>query len=382
MKAIRSALLVCLALMVAGWGVAPPAQARGSRKSGSLWSRLRQTQREKFAVQRKLRQVKHTQQQVKNELIEAQQKLEAARARLAAARARLRATRARLSRVKSELAVTEARLAAHRKAVALRLRMLHCACPPSLAAVAVGAMDYTDLVDRMRFVRLIAQQDEGLLTRLVQYERKRAQERAELQRLEAERAREHAQVQAETQAVAAEEQRTRQVLQSIMADRQRLEAELAALEAESKRIEQMLAALQRSRHGLRYAGRWSGRLLRPVPGPVCSGFGMRYHPILHYYRMHTGVDISAGYGTPIRAAADGMVVFSGWRGGYGQCVIIDHGSGIATLYAHMSRISVGSGQVVRAGQIIGRVGSTGLSTGPHLHFEVRRYGTPIDPLAF
>ena len=106
------------------------------------------------------------------------------------------------------------------------------------------------------------------------------------------------------------------------------------------------------------------------------------HPILHYRRMHTGVDIAAPRGTPIRAAAKGMVVYAGWRGGYGKCVIIDHGSGVATLYAHMSRISVSRGQIVNRGAVIGTVGSTGLATGPHLHFEVRKFGRPVNPLSF
>lgn len=125
-----------------------------------------------------------------------------------------------------------------------------------------------------------------------------------------------------------------------------------------------------------------GILAWPVDGAVTSAFGMRMHPIFHVMKMHTGVDMHAGMGVSIHAAAGGTVVHADWRGGYGKCVIVDHGGGLATLYAHQSQILVGVGQKVQRGQVIGKVGSTGYSTGPHLHFEVRVNGTPVDPLGY
>ena len=119
----------------------------------------------------------------------------------------------------------------------------------------------------------------------------------------------------------------------------------------------------------------------PVAGRVSSGFGERFHPILGYRRMHDGVDLAAPYGTPIVAAADGRVVSAGWRGGYGNEVAIAHSGGVETLYGHMSRIAAASGAHVQRGQVIGYVGSTGLSTGPHLHYEVRKGGKLVNPLS-
>jgi murein DD-endopeptidase MepM/ murein hydrolase activator NlpD len=119
----------------------------------------------------------------------------------------------------------------------------------------------------------------------------------------------------------------------------------------------------------------------PVSGRVTSGFGSRFHPILGYRRMHAGVDLAAGYGTPIVAAADGKVVEAGWHGGYGRLVEIAHAGGIRTIYGHMSRIAAAPGEIVRGGQVIGYVGSTGLSTGPHLHYEVLKDGRPVNPLS-
>jgi murein DD-endopeptidase MepM/ murein hydrolase activator NlpD len=127
-------------------------------------------------------------------------------------------------------------------------------------------------------------------------------------------------------------------------------------------------------------GRQTGGMTRPVPGGVSSGFGMRFHPILNYSRMHQGVDLRASYGTPIVAVSDGRVEFAGWHGGHGNAVGLNHGGGLETLYGHMSRILVRPGQSVHRGAVIGLVGSTGLSTGPHLHFEVHRNGVAVNPL--
>jgi murein DD-endopeptidase MepM/ murein hydrolase activator NlpD len=126
-------------------------------------------------------------------------------------------------------------------------------------------------------------------------------------------------------------------------------------------------------------GKTRGVLQRPVPGMVSSSFGMRRHPILGYSRMHKGMDFRAGYGTPILAATDGRVSAAGWAGGYGKQVRIHHPGGLMTSYSHMSRIVAQPGTIVRQGQVIGYVGSTGLSTGPHLHYELYQNGTPINP---
>ena len=121
------------------------------------------------------------------------------------------------------------------------------------------------------------------------------------------------------------------------------------------------------------------RFLQPVQGYLSSGYGLRRHPILGYTRMHAGVDFAAAYGSPVRAASDGTVGYAGWHGGHGRYVRLNHAGGLGTGYGHMSRIAVAPGTRVSAGQVIGYVGSTGLSTGPHLHYEVYRGGATVNP---
>jgi murein DD-endopeptidase MepM/ murein hydrolase activator NlpD len=120
----------------------------------------------------------------------------------------------------------------------------------------------------------------------------------------------------------------------------------------------------------------------PVSGRLMAGYGVRSDPFSGEGSMHTGVDISAPTGTPVHAAADGIVLHAGWNGGYGRCVIIDHGNNYQTWYAHLSRMDVIEGEEIRQGEILGAVGTTGHSTGSHLHYEVRIGSTPVNPYRF
>jgi murein DD-endopeptidase MepM/ murein hydrolase activator NlpD len=161
---------------------------------------------------------------------------------------------------------------------------------------------------------------------------------------------------------------------------ERSEAELAR---QSASLEAMLA--QRSSTASSGIKVTTG-FIRPLSGPITSPFGYRTHPIFHSRIFHSGIDIAAPMNTPIKASNSGKVIMAGWYGGYGKVVIIDHGvirgQSITTLYGHMNSINVSQGQHVNQGQMIGRVGTTGYSTGPHCHFEVRVKGQPRNPLNF
>lgn len=163
---------------------------------------------------------------------------------------------------------------------------------------------------------------------------------------------------------------------SISADIARFEQHKEGLEADAAALEAELAARVSA------GEQPSSGLMRPVPGAVSSPFGYRIHPIFGTRRLHTGWDLSAGAGDPIVAAASGVVVSAGGRGGYGNAVVIDHGGGLATLYAHQSSMAVSAGQQVEKGQVVGYVGCTGYCTGAHLHFETRVGGRPVDPAGY
>jgi murein DD-endopeptidase MepM/ murein hydrolase activator NlpD len=173
-------------------------------------------------------------------------------------------------------------------------------------------------------------------------------------------------------------QTKKQELSILQNDRKALEGALDELEQTSKELEAQIRNYQNQNQ----IALGTGNYVRPVQGSITSYFGYRFHPILRKRKYHSGIDISASYGSPVSAADSGVIVFAGRNGGYGKMIIIDHGSGISTVYGHCSLLQVDQGQTVTQGQIIAQVGSTGLSTGPHLHFEVRKNGVPEDPLSY
>lgn len=170
----------------------------------------------------------------------------------------------------------------------------------------------------------------------------------------------------------------RKELTALQNDRKSLEQALDELEQTSRDLEAQIRQYQNQGH----VALGTGRYAWPVPGDVIQYFGWRIHPILRKRKFHTGIDIVAPQGTPITASDSGVVIFCGRNGGYGKMILLDHGSGYASLYAHCSLLLVDLGQAVTKGQAIAKVGTTGLSTGPHLHFEIRKDGTPANPLSF
>jgi murein DD-endopeptidase MepM/ murein hydrolase activator NlpD len=180
--------------------------------------------------------------------------------------------------------------------------------------------------------------------------------------------------------VLSQENQKQGLVAQVRSRRRDFETQIAQLRAESNAITSFLQGVQKGQ-GPAISGR--GIFASPIPGAaITSGFGPRVHPVYGDMRMHTGIDFQASMGTPVRAAGAGTIVSAGWRGGYGNCIIIDHGNSLATLYGHLSAINVNVGDRVSKGQFIGRAGSTGMSTGPHLHFEVRANGVPVNPMGY
>jgi murein DD-endopeptidase MepM/ murein hydrolase activator NlpD len=260
--------------------------------------------------------------------------------------------------------------------------------------VVLSASSFTDMLDQLDYMRKLGNQDHRIAGEV-----KRGRDRMRILKERAHRTRQK--VQAATRVVEARTEEVRAVRDQLLATQRGLASaraskheslvtvkaqerehagEAAALQAVSAQLAARINAAQAvpSATSLAVPGDTTpsaSGLIWPVSGPVVSGFGWRWG------RMHEGIDIAAGTGTPIAAAAAGVIIYAGWMSGYGNLIIIDHGGGLATAYAHQSGFAVGSGPVSQ-GQTIGYVGCTGHCFGPHLHFEVRVNGSPVDPLGY
>jgi murein DD-endopeptidase MepM/ murein hydrolase activator NlpD len=230
----------------------------------------------------------------------------------------------------------------------------------------------------------VVSHDAELLSALRQAQQEVAWQRHLLVQKQGELAQAHRENADWVQRVQAQAEAREKLLRAVQHEAALQEQQLRELEEDSQDVqnalERELARRLAHPQSFRALPSWSGHFFMPAHGRVTSGFGYRYHPVLHYTRLHSGIDIGVGVGSPVYAAADGEVFFASVRGGYGRCIIVLHGGNISTLYGHLSRIDVRPGQSVRRGQMIGASGNSGLSTGPHLHFEVRRNGVPVNPL--
>nr|WP_092074358.1 M23 family metallopeptidase [Dendrosporobacter quercicolus]NSL49262.1 peptidoglycan DD-metalloendopeptidase family protein [Dendrosporobacter quercicolus DSM 1736]SDM89902.1 Septal ring factor EnvC, activator of murein hydrolases AmiA and AmiB [Dendrosporobacter quercicolus] len=245
--------------------------------------------------------------------------------------------------------------------------------------VLLGSNDFNDFTTRMELLKRVVNQDVVLVARVKAERELVLQKRAELTRDYALVAALHKEAEEKQRMIEARKNQQEDVLAAAMNERDVAENAYQELMETSRQIEDML---RRSQIGSGGAPGSTGSLLWPAAGPITSQFGWRTHPIFGTQRYHSGIDIGADYGDNVSAADGGVVIYADWMGGYGKAVIIDHGGGISTLYAHNSELLVGVGEQVRKGQSIARVGSTGYSTGPHLHFEVRENGAPVSPLGY
>lgn len=245
----------------------------------------------------------------------------------------------------------------------------------SYLEVLLASTDFKDFLTRYDMLKYIIQGDMELIDAINQQRRELDLKKSDLEvkqnRLLA--AREEQKKHRES--LGQQHSEKKAVLSEVNQEKVSYEQALAELEAASQEVE---AIIRRSQSGSQLG---TGAFTWPTPGysTITSPYGMRYHPILKTRKMHTGMDIGAPMGAKIVAADSGTVIFSGWMGAYGQAIIVDHGKGLSTLYGHQSSLLVSNGQSVNKGQTIGKVGSTGWSTGAHLHFEVRINGQYTDP---
>ena len=297
-----------------------------------------------------------------------------------------------ITKTEAELKEAQARLQSREKVFYKRVRDIYINGRLSYLDVVVGSKDFSDFANRMEMLKRILQSDMDLINTIKSEREEIASKKA---KLEEDRAKvlELEKVAQEKQNVINQKKAERQaVLERAMNDRDTAERAYNELMASSASITAMLqqraaeraaaAAAAASQGGGATWVQGSGQLAAPVVAPITSDFGWRIHPIYGTRRLHAGTDFGVDEGTPVHAADGGVVVEAGWVSGYGYTVIIDHGNGMSTLYAHNSEVAVSPGQTVSKGQVVSYSGNTGGSTGPHLHFEVRINGEPTDPMGY
>ncbi len=337
--------------------------------------------REQLAARRRrLAQIAEQERRVLAQLSWTRERLAHSEARLSQSTSDLRGTRRAVAQAMESLELVSQRLSAHEALMNARLRSLYEQGPLGYLDVLFGAANFRDFVMRSYLVGRIIQHDLRIFHEVAEERRQKDEVRTDLELQQDQLAMEQRHwiaTRQERARLAAEHER---LLKHVRAERRAQEEAIRELEAESVRIAEIIR--RAAPGGVRGPARTlrNGSLLWPVVGAITSGYGWRIHPIFHSREFHTGIDIAASWGTPVHAAVDGTVIFTGWMKGYGMLVILDHANGLSTTYSHLSSYAVQVGDRVRQAEMIGRIGSTGWSTGPHLFFEVREDGRPVDPL--
>ena len=324
------------------------------------------------------------------QISEVQGRVDAKEADIAANEAELSDLEVSISNLEAQIAATQLEIRQTVETVQERAVDLYMSRSLNVGGVLLAVDEMADVTVGLEYAGQVIEDSEALLRRLevLKHQEELQQEQIEenkqrtediLVTLELERRDlvsdrllledKEAEIQAELESV-------RELLAAVQADIAEVEGEISALEKEQAAVEAAIRAAQSS------GGENPGILSWPVNASVSSPFGYRIHPISGVRKLHTGMDLSAGSGTTIRAAGSGTVILASWYGGYGNAVVIDHGGGLSTLYAHQSSIAVSVGQSLIVGDTVGYVGTTGYSTGPHLHFETREWGTPVNPMNY
>jgi murein DD-endopeptidase MepM/ murein hydrolase activator NlpD len=333
-------------------------------------------------TQGRLSTVRRQETSLLQELSNLERRLERGEQELAQLERDLLATERNIKETTAALEEAEAKLAWQTEILGDRLRALYENGTVSYLEVILGATSFSDFLNRMDLMQEIISQDVSLLELIQQKREEIAQKKLELEEQKKHVILLQDRAQVKQAQLAADTSRREALLDEIHREKSNLEAALDELERTSQRLEEMIRQMQMERGGDALVGTGKGSMIWPT-GPtrrVTSEFSTaRPHPTLGVTRAHNGIDIGAPHGQAVFAAAPGTVISVGPQGGYGNTVIIDHGGGISTLYAHNSTLVAKVGQVVAQGQTIARVGSTGISTGPHVHFEVRVNGKPVNP---
>ncbi|MBW4525871.1 MAG: peptidoglycan DD-metalloendopeptidase family protein [Phormidium tanganyikae FI6-MK23] len=380
-KPIQKALigLCCIALFFVGL----PLSAQTPPEINQLKQQQQQLDQQRSQVQKEREKVQRQERSAQKNLTGIRQNIQVTTTQIQTTEAQLSTANRVLKKLEADLSNAEKSYQQKQSSTISRLQFLQRQQGSSGWAVLLQSENLNDFLDRRFRLKQIYKNDRKTLTDL-----KTEAEKVDRQRQQVEQQKNNIaliaqQLMAQKSQFEQQAASQKEIVDRLRTNRRALEAAEAQLEKDSKGIGELIQkriAEERAKNGIVILG--TGQFNLPSDAPISSGFGYRMHPILGYQRFHAGVDFGADYGTPVLAADRGVVIFAGWYGGYGNAIILDHGNGITTMYAHAQELYVSEGQTVERGKAIAATGSTGLSTGPHLHFEVRKDGEPVDPMNY
>ena len=370
-KALNLALSLLISLSVTGTALAD-----------DLEDQLADLQRQAEEQQAKTNEASAKVESVSERLRQIQEELRVATAEYKEVKGQLDSVEDKISDNTELLQKTEADLKVKNKKLQQRVRDIYINGQISYVDVLFGAKDFADLMTRMDVLKRIIKHDYDLIMKVREEKATVENTRAQLEKDKAEAEVLVAYAQAKKAKVEDKESEQQVLLDQAIYDRDTSERMYEEIMAASQEVANMIRRSHMSSAGYSGAPAGAGGMIWPISGPITSEFGWRTHPIFGTARFHSGLDIGGDYGMPIYAAASGTVIYAGWISGYGNAVIIDHGGGVTTLYGHNDSLNVSEGENVAQGQVIAMCGSTGNSTGPHCHFEVRENGEPVSPYGY
>lgn len=370
-KALNLALSLLISLSVTGTALAD-----------DLEDQLADLQRQAEEQQAKTNEASAKVESVSERLRQIQEELRVATAEYREVKGQLDSVEDKISDNTELLRKTEADLKIKNKKLQKRVRDIYINGQISYVDVLFGAKDFADLMTRMDVLKRIIKHDYDLIMKVKEEKATVENTRAQLEKDKAEAEVLVTDAQAKKAKVEDKESEQQVLLDQAIYDRDTSERMYEEIMAASQEVANMIRRSQMSSAGYSGAPAGAGGMIWPISGPITSEFGWRTHPIFGTARFHSGLDIGGDYGMPIYAAASGTVIYAGWISGYGNAVIIDHGGGVTTLYGHNDSLNVSEGENVAQGQVIAMCGSTGNSTGPHCHFEVRENGEPVSPYGY
>ena len=370
-KALNLALSLLISLSVTGTALAD-----------DLEDQLADLQRQAQEQQAKTNEASAKVESVSERLRQIQEELRVATAEYKEVKGQLDSVEDKISDNTELLQKTEADLKVKNKKLQQRVRDIYINGQISYVDVLFGAKDFADLMTRMDVLKRIIKHDYDLIMKVREEKATVENTRAQLEKDKAEAEVLVADAQAKKAKVEDKESEQQVLLDQAIYDRDTSERMYEEIMAASQEVANMIRRSHMSSAGYSGAPAGAGGMIWPISGPITSEFGWRTHPIFGTARFHSGLDIGGDYGMPIYAAASGTVIYAGWISGYGNAVIIDHGGGVTTLYGHNDSLNVSEGENVAQGQVIAMCGSTGNSTGPHCHFEVRENGEPVSPYGY